>query len=294
MKRMWKILLGLSLLAYALCLSPMVHAGIRIVHRSLYVIAVGINKYQERSFPPLKYATADAQEFANAMQRLWPGAAVTKLVLLDETATRDSIEAAFNRVILKAGPYDTFVFHYAGMGFHRKARFIKGASEFFLYPSDFVDSEDEKSPSFRGISSTLIQTWCSKIQARNQLIVLDACDSGEDFNTFTSRVIGQSGGLSELLGKSVLILGTSGITGESEELGHGHLTSALLQGLHGEGDYDPKDGTITAKELESYFYSRYAQLAIASHLNGRPASFSVGSDFMVGRLAVQNCGATSP
>jgi uncharacterized caspase-like protein len=283
---------------------------------ALIVLAVGINKYDAPGYAQ-QFAKADAEDFAAAVERLAAGRPVTKIVLSDETATREFIEAAFKRVIDKARPEDTFIFHFAGLGFNLPGATPDAPSDFYLFPSDMSIPPLKTAPlgpakrahaaaqlskptparadegtwqdslrqaAAKGISTRLLASWCAKIEARNQLLVLDSCDSAENFRTVASRIAGGDQELRELLAKNVIVLGTTGLTVESKAIGHGELTYALLQGLQGEADGGARDGVISVRELEGYFYNKFTQLSLARNGNSRPASSTVGGDFPLGRL----------
>lgn len=76
----------------------------------IYALVVGVDQYQR--LPKLTGAVNDARDIARALQGL--GADVTLLV--DEAATRATVQAAFRRLSAVVGADDTFVFAYAGHG----------------------------------------------------------------------------------------------------------------------------------------------------------------------------------
>ncbi len=94
---------------------------------SLYILTLGVNKYAEPNNQ--RYAVADAQEFADAVERVGQGVfeRINKQVLVDEQVTREGVQAAFDRIASEARPQDVFVFHFAG---------IDGGtgSEFYILP----------------------------------------------------------------------------------------------------------------------------------------------------------------
>ncbi len=260
---------------------------------ALYVLAVGINTYDLPEYKQ-QYAKGRRRAVCRCRRASGRGRPVTKVVLSDETATREIIEAAFKRAIAKVRPEDTFVFHFAGIGMSVPGPTPVAPSDFYLFTSDTniptraeTSGPDRQSKlqqaTVKGISTKLLASWCAKIEARNQLIVLDSCDSAESFGSVATRIAGGDQELRELLAKNVVVLGTTGLTVESRELGHGELTYALLQGLKGEADTIQRDGQISVRELEGYFYGRFTQLILAR--NGPPpASSTYGRDFTLGRL----------
>lgn len=98
---------------------------------NVFVIAIGINTYQKQ---PLQYARADAIAISGAIEKAYPGILIHKHVVLDEQATRQSIAAAFEKVIASSRPDDIFVFHFSG--YHSFEMGGGSEEEFYLLPAN--------------------------------------------------------------------------------------------------------------------------------------------------------------
>lgn len=258
----------------------------------LYILSIGIDQYDDWKYH-LQLAGADARAFADELERraekLFPH--VHKQVLLDGAATKGGIENAFNELAKTVAPRDTFIFLFAGMG-HTIPR-AGGGSDFYLFPSDMTEN-----PELKGISTDLLRTYFSKIQSRFQFVILDSCNSGYAYEALASGVAENDAKIAGVLGTNLLVVGTDTEEYESAQLGHGLITSALLDGLSGKADING-DGGITARELEAYLYSKGFELA-NQYVKGsdfHPRTMSRGKDFKIAaceRKAAPNVAVVVP
>lgn len=245
----------------------------------LYILAVGVNEYKA-PLNPLKGAKADAIEFADALERAGKTNfdSVKKTVLVDGQATRAAMQAAFEKIAAEAKPGDTFVFHFAGSGWEVKEA---AAPSFVLALFDTVIENLGTKKTSNEVGAALLGAWSSKIQAKNQVIILDSCHSGNSFEAFFPRVTGGSKELVELSGRSILVLGMEGLVQDSfkyegKMINHSPLTFALIQGLE-------TNGNITSKALEGFVAWKFPQLISSNDSDGgftaAIKSYSVGKDF---------------
>jgi uncharacterized caspase-like protein len=216
---------------------------------TLHVLAIGIDKY---SFISFQYCKADAEALASAMKRPREGtfAAADVRLLLDDEATRDKVQAAFESLIAQAKPADTVFIYVAGAGWENPET---GDYEFF--PRDYVMGENG-APGRNAVPGPLLKSWLDKIQAKNQVIVFDTGFLESAINALTARQSAIALKVAQLSGRNLAIFGASGLEPELEKVGHGAFTYALLEGLSGKADTAPRDGKITARELEAYVYTR--------------------------------------
>jgi helicase len=135
------------------------------------------------------------------------------------TAIRDSFEQ-----LAASDPDDIVVIAFSGHGTE--------THELVAYDTDPYDFETT------AISLTTLGDWCARIRARRLLIVLDCCFSGgmgakalqvegvpRDIPSVESK-------LNQISGQGRVILTASGPTErawENSRLGHGYLTSYLLE-----------------------------------------------------------------
>ncbi|HEX5707016.1 MAG TPA: caspase family protein [Pyrinomonadaceae bacterium] len=272
-----------SLIASALCLAVLLVALPARAdvwdYRTLYVLTIGINEYQDPNYN-LKYSVADSRDFASAIERGGKNVfdAVRVRTLTDAQATRAAIEEEFGKIAAAARPFDTFVFHFAGNGSVVEDA-AGGAPAFHMFTYDIGTVSDKAQLAAKGISGRLLGAWTSKIQARQQLILLDSCHSGSAFNKLSSSIAGESDELRELAGKNIVVMGMDALTFERAEWGHGEFSYALIEGLKGEADLSG-DGRITTRELQAHMYGKMPKLRLEAKAEiVFPKMYEVGEDF---------------
>lgn len=286
-------LTALMFLATSLFPLTVVHGGVMLGMDGepppvpkLHIIAIGINTYRS----PLKYARADAVAVAEALKKSFNGP-VQSQVLVDEHATREAIEAAMNAAVADAKPLDVFVFYYGGYSH------AVGDQEFYLLPANvdvkvnlgvkqlpFVDLPSQ------AISASKLKAWMSRLPANNQLVILDSSAGEHLVATMVSRLEGGDARGSKLSDRRFMILGTEGMGHELDELKHGIFTFDLLQGLSGEADRLPKDGIITAGELDMYVRGQALQRSESAGVDQKIVSATIGGNFSVAGVGFRGVG----
>lgn len=255
---------------------------------SLHILAIGLNEYQNPKYK-LNYGKADAEAFVQAVENRSQGIfkTIKKQIIHDQQAVRSAIEKGFETVMAEAQPQDAFVFFYAGHGVMSEGDQANPA-EFFLAPHDVTQlyGNDEMLMG-KGISAKQLKTWCARIKAQKQLVVLDACQSGGAVETFAMRGASEEKAILQLARSAGVVVmastGTEQFATEFAQLGHGAFTYTLLKGLDGEADGSPKDGKITVKELEAYLGDKLPE--ITKQYRGAaqyPNSYARGQDFPIG------------
>jgi hypothetical protein len=134
----------------------------------LYVVALGTSKYSQSAFN-LNYASKDAQDVAKQFSgspQLY--GKINQLTLTDNQVTAGSIEEV-KKFLSTATIKDRVVFFYAGHGV------FDGKFNYYLASSDM----DFNNPSAKGISYESVQQMLTGVKARNKLVLIDACHSGE-------------------------------------------------------------------------------------------------------------------
>lgn len=247
--------------------------------RDLYIITVGVSKYANQDFN-LTYATKDAgdiKELLSAQSEMFEN--IHHLNFLDNQATPENITATKSK--LNQSKIDDYViFFFAGHGLlDKNLNYYLGAHNI-----------DFSNPSSGGLAYESVQDLLSNIKARNKLILIDACHSGELENqsvtvsnssikpegklssrgfmqvqerTGVQRIIGfgnlfnfmksQFADLRENTGTIVISsAGGAEFAFESDKWKNGVFTFFLKQGLYSkEADLDG-DGSIYASELQQY------------------------------------------
>lgn len=252
-----------------------------------WVIAVGVNEYANSQYN-LKYAVADANSFAEEIQRqqkqLAKFANVEIVPLLNDQATKANILAALRRLsgepgapTLKAGPLDRLkraepedavVIYFAGHGTAQGQRF-------YLLPHDLgytgdrgaLDESGLKAILTHSISDEELEDAVEGLAAGSLLMVIDACNSGQALEAEEKRRGPMnSKGLAQLAYEKGMYILTAAQSYqaalEAAQLGHGLLTYALVEeGLKsGAADNEPKDGVVNAREWLDFATERVPQM----------------------------------
>jgi WD40 repeat protein len=257
-----------------------------------YIISVGVNTTDVKAIN-LQFAANDAVAVADSLtSRLEAMHTFDKVVavpLVSDTiqgknqATKQQIQAVLqllaghrDRVsaallagipgaarIEQAGPDDLVLFFFAGHGFSDES------GEFYLMPSDLGRDAGPDLAVYkeRAISNDDLSVWLRDIDARNLIMVIDACQSAAAVSdgSFKPGPLG-SKGLGQLAydkGMQVLAAAQgSESTYEFNSLKHGLLTYALIQDGLGAGmaDFHPIDKKIFLGEWLRFGVERVPQL----------------------------------
>ncbi|MBC7933138.1 MAG: caspase family protein [Rubrivivax sp.] len=240
-----------------------------------YVIAVGVNRYApNRFFMNLKYAVADAEEFAGEVTRQQGRLAryerVEAVRLLDEAATKANLLGALAALKKKAQPEDAVVVYFAGHGLAEGGRF-------YLIPHDIGARAGRKLReatlgamlAARGISDRELEEAFEGIDAGQLALIIDACNSGQALGgEKEGRGPMNSKGLAQLAYEKGMYILTAAQSYqaalEAPQLGHGLLTYALVEeGLkQAMSDGEPKDGQTVVREWFDYASNRVPQMQI--------------------------------
>lgn len=226
----------------------------------LYVLSIGINAYPRASgFPTLRFAVADAQGVASAfstkeVRNAFEGVEIA--TLYDSAATLAGVRSALEHLISESHPEDVVIFYFAGMGeiitSHAKDSVGKTKSDYSFAVLDSSRKTNELTA--RELSDLLLS-----IQARRQIIILDSRQSSLAFEALHDALNADSIFTLRDAGRRFALFGIEGASQEAAKLGHGLLTSALLEAMHGSADAN-HDGVITEAELEGYMMGRIQDL----------------------------------
>jgi hypothetical protein len=238
---------------------------------TLYILAIAINKYANPQFD-LKFAVADATEFAGEMQRQearLKNYARTEIISLHDTqATKPNIMRALADLAGRVKPEDAVVVYYAGHGTAQQ-------NQFYLIPHDLGYQGPRNSINATGLATVLTHSVSDRelerafetIDAGKLLLVIDACNSGQALEAEEKRRGPMnSKGLAQLAYEKGIYILTAAQSYqaalEPSDLKHGLLTYALVEeGLKKEAaDIEPRDGTLLVREWFSYVMKRVPQL----------------------------------
>jgi uncharacterized caspase-like protein len=224
---------------------------------NLWILAIGVNEYDDASIPNLNYCVNDARSIIDAFktQEGKVYRKVNSLLIADGAAlqpTRDNI--IDNLSYLKnAGQHDVVMLFIAGHGTND----VSG--QFYFLPKNAGFSADG---SIRPSSAIPHRDILSVLDVPGQkLVFIDACHS-EGATGRNTRAVDNNSLVRELQNNSTVIFTSSRgseLSQESKEFGHGLFTYAIIQGMKGEADLI-RDGRITMKELDTYVSEKVPSL----------------------------------
>ena len=240
---------------------------------SLYVFAVGINKYKNPALN-LNYAEPDARGIADFFKR--QGKGLFKNVdireIYNEQATKENIVSKLSQ-LQNINPQDAVVIYLAGHG--------ENISEkWYFIPHELTYPEREEDVKTKGISSDELSGYMKNIKAQKILLLIDACKSGAvliAFRGFEDRkALSQ---LSRSTGTHIIAASTKDqFAAEVKELGHGVFTYTLLEGLKGKAA--GKSETVTVLKLKAYVDEQLPEITKKYKQEAQyPVGDSRGMDF---------------
>jgi hypothetical protein len=272
------------------------------VHRAargtVYLAAIGINRYRDSAVPALKYAEADAHAVAGYFRDHLGVPPENIFTLVGKEATARNIKKLLGVTLRrKAGPNDQVVIYYAGHGVPEFDTTLADGDqvEKYLLPWDGeVDALYATAVPMREVD------YLSQRFASDRVVfALDTCFSGSaSVRDTRARTLPEKVGLrsygrqlddaflrrmAEAKGK--IILTASGInepSHEIDELGHGAFTYYLLEGLRGQADLDG-DGIVGVLEVYKYLNNK---VPARTGFNQTPAYFvseAMEGDIVLGR-----------
>ncbi len=224
----------------------------------LYVLAIGVGKFQDAAVPPLDLTGKDVRDFVNEIKkqqgRLYRQVEVKLLV--DNTATRDAIMDGLDWLQRSVTQHDVGMLFVAGHG-------DNDAELGYIYiPNNFnFDSKRRTAVSFKEFSKTL------DALAGKAVFFVDTCHSGNvlgEKKRALARNADATGAINDLISAEGGVVVFSAATGrqyalEDKAWGNGAFTKALVEGLSGKADFRNK-GYVTHKMLDYYISDRVKEL----------------------------------
>ncbi len=217
------------------------------VNPNVYLVSVGINQYKGDKLK-LNYASPDAESFTSAVT-----ASAKKLFNIDtkehikstlfsteinnpNKPTKASIQKQMELIAQQAGPDDIFVFFFAGHGVLQS-----GQKNFYLLTQEASALEINGVEKDVAISTDELNGWLRNIKANKQLLILDACNSGQMVNEIQNLVVKRDlpadqvralENLKDKTGTFILSASASGQSAyETSQYGQGLLTYSLLSAI---------------------------------------------------------------
>ena len=221
----------------------------KVILPNLWILSIGINRYQDKKLNSLSYAAADAEGIVKAFsgQKGKLFREINLLVINDRSHIKPTYENIVDNLnyLSRAGNNDVAILFIAGHGMN------DDRGEFYFLPSDAFIKDDgtikrSKAISWREIKSIL------DIPAK-KLIFADTCHS-EGVSGKKTRGVDNDRFVKELQEANAVIFTSSRGRELSQESGkwkHGAFTYALIEGIKGKADLI-KDNKISMKELDAY------------------------------------------
>jgi len=239
---------------------------------------VGINESENPALN-LTYATPDARAVEESLAAASGGLfkEIRRRELFDGAATKKAIMAELS-ALKDSAPQDVVVVYLAGHG-------TTAEDAWYFVPHELVYPEREEALRASAISSGELQEKILGAGARKILLLMDACRSG---GALLSRGLEERRALAMLAraaGVHIVAASTKDqMASEVSTLGHGVFTQALLDAIAGKADGNPKDGTVTVRELLTYIESDLPELSRKYRSQPQyPVVDSRGMDFPLAR-----------
>ena len=258
-----------------------------------FVVAIGINQYQDSNIPALQYAENDARSVANYFIKKVGIPESNVKVLLGKDATLMNIKRVLGVEFKKrAQRKDQIVMYFAGHGAPEPEPNSNNADglEKYLLPYD---------ANLDGLYATAfpmreLDYLINRYSSERVVLLMDTCFSGQagsNGRTINFKGMGLRAGMmsSDFFnrmgkGKGKMILTASSANQVSHELpeyGHGVFTYFLLEALEGKADYD-KDGIVTVNETHQYVSKMVPK---KTKQNQVPQLFGGGGEVVLGRAS---------
>ena len=220
---------------------------------SMYVLAVGINKYKNPALN-LNYAEPDARGIVDFFKQKGKGLFKNVEIkeIYNEQATKQGIASKLKQ-LENSQPQDAVLIYLAGHGENIN-------DKWYFIPHELTYPEREADVKAKGISSDELSGYIKNIKAQKILLLIDACKSGAvliAFRGFEDRkALSQ---LSRSTGVHIIAASTKDqFASEVKELGHGVFTYILLEGLKGKAV--GKGETITVRKLMGYIEEKLPEI----------------------------------
>ncbi|MCP4120209.1 MAG: hypothetical protein GY751_00460 [Bacteroidetes bacterium] len=214
----------------------------------LYGIVIGTADYRGNSLD-LKFADKDARDFSSALEQVGNvmfGNEFVKVETLftgsiDHAPTKTNIQQAFEEIAGKATSKDVLVVYMSGHGMNYQS----GSNNQFHYLTMDMESgniDDEVVRRNYTVSTEELSEWIASIPVQKQVLILDACSSGQAIEdilvTQKSVTSGQVRALERLKDRTGMFVLTGSasdkVSFEASRFGQSLLTYSLLSGMKGQ------------------------------------------------------------
>lgn len=242
--------------------------GAAAAQAETWLVAAGVETYQDPGISPLRYGAADARALAEVVAKAGVPADHVRLLVSDgapeQRPTRTSLRMALRSVRELARAGDTLIFFFAGHG-------MRQGDELHLLTWD-ADGESPESMAGTSLAMSEVNDVLRGFAGAHVLFILDACRNDPSASRAAAdammdesfarvarpRVIAPAGG--EPVQGAVLLACEAGQRAwEMPAGGHGVFTHFLLRGLQGEAA--EADGTVRLSRLARYLQTEVSAWA---------------------------------
>jgi uncharacterized caspase-like protein len=267
--------------------APNVRAG---AVKQKWALVIGISRFADQSVPALRFTTADASGFADALKDpsigRFPPANVH--VLTDEQATTKNIKEQLNWIARHAEPNDLVLIYVATHGTPRTLDSAGGANYLVTYDTEISGGSSLNEDSLYATAYPMVElanAVATRMKSLRTAIILDTCYSGGSTKTDASGTKISSSAPSEQMlkhmtdGTGRIVLAASGVNEESLEspdLKHGYFTYFLLQALQKGKGRTPLSQVFasTAQQVSQRVSTQHPVMSRSS----ADADFAIGVD----------------
>ena len=211
--------------------------------RNRWALLVGINRYIDPAFPPLKFCVNDVL----ALERVLKSLGYTVVTLHNDAAeerllpTRENVEAELTRLCQVVGPDDLLLVHLACHGI-----LVEGKPALI--------TRETRAPTLakKALPLTDVEKQMRASKARRLVLTLDACHTGVEMgrNLSDPQFIRNAYDLAE--GFALIAASTAQqVAQEWSEKEHGVFSYYLLEGLSGKADRAGKH-LVTVDDLKTH------------------------------------------
>ena len=211
--------------------------------RNRWALLVGVDRYVDPAFPPLRFCVSDVLALAHALR----GLGYTVVALYDDAdeerllPTHDNVEAELVRLAQVAGPDDLLLVHFACHG-----KLVDG--------QPVLITREARAPTLmhKALRLAEVERQMRESKARRLVLVLDACHTGVEIGRDLAdpEFIHNAYELAE--GFALIAASTAQqVAQEWDEKAHGVFTYYLLEGLSGRADRAGK-GFVTVDDLKTH------------------------------------------
>jgi len=217
----------------------------------LHALVVGVSKYRDSKIPALELADKDAKafgEFLESQKQVFKDTHVK--FLLNEQATKSSVEKFLYYALPKVGKNDTVILFFSGHGAYDPVR-----------PQEFLFLTHDAEPEYLGATAVKMSglEFLKGIEAERVLIVADTCYA-DGFSEMKPKAVASTlqSFVNEIRNSSGRAIITSSkerqLSWEVPRFKNSIFTHYLIEGLKGKADAD-HDGVVNLNEVYRYAYN---------------------------------------